>query len=148
MNNTSKSVGRFSWITGVGIGILLIGLVVLGIVEQMAWSHQAELTRSFEACMESAPFKKSLKVPRAEAVLTAAQLQNHFDLCQMLKKTGLPPIWNGQALVPWKEYHKHSIEFAKQCHGLLGIDQPQRQLKGSYSKPAWDPNSPIWQQAD
>jgi len=50
--------------------------------------------------------------------------------------------------VPWKEFHKNSIEFASQCHGQLGIDQPQRQLKGTYAKPVWDPNSSIWRQAD
>ena len=84
-----------------------------------------------------------------EAVLTDEQLQNHFDAFdQMLKETGLPPIWNGKTLVAWKEFHKNSIEFASKCHGQLGIDQPQRQLRGTYSKPVWDPNSPIWRQAD
>ena len=142
--STSSHLGAI-----VGISFLLIGLVVFGVVEQIAWSHQAALSRSFEACMENAPFKTSPKVRRPEAVLTEEQLQNHFDAFdQMLKETGLPPIWDGQALVPWKEYHKHSIEFASQCHGQLGIDQPQRQLKGTYSKPVWDPNSRIWQQAD
>ena len=42
----------------------------------------------------------------------------------MLKETGLPPVWNGKTLIPWKDYHKKSIEFASQCHGQLGIDQP------------------------
>ena len=93
--------------------------------------------------------KMSLRVPRPEAVLTAKQLQNHFDAFdQMLKQSGIPPIWNGKALVPWKDYHKNSIEFARDCHVQLGIDQPQLQLKGAYSKPVWDPNSQIWQQAD
>ena len=134
MEKTREPVGHLSSI--VGIGLLLIGLVVFGVVEQKAWSHQAELTKNFEACMESAPFKKSLRVPRPEAVLTAKQLQNHFDAFnQMLKETGLPPIWDGKTLLPWKEYHKNSIEFARQCHGQLGINQPQRQLKGTYSKP-------------
>ena len=147
MDNTSEPVGHLSAI--IGIGLLLIGLVVFGVVEQKAWSHQAELTNSFEACMESAPFKKALKVPRPEAVLTAEQLQDHLDAFdRMLKETGLPPIWNGQTLVSWKEYHKNSIEFARQCQVQLGIDQPQQQLKGTYAKPVWDPNSQIWQQAD
>ena len=147
MEKTREPFGHLSTI--VGFVLLLIGLVVFGIVEQKAWGHQAELTKSFEACMESAPFKKSLRVPRPEAVLTANQLQNHFDAFdQMLKETGLPPIWDGKTLIPWKEYHKYSIEFARQCHGQLGINQPQRQLKGTYSKPVWDPNSPIWRQAD
>lgn len=79
--------------------------------------------------MKSAPLKKFLRVPRPEAVLLNEQLQNYVnDFDQMLKETGLPPIWNGKALafVPWKEYHKNTIEFAKQCHVQLGIDQPQR----------------------
>mgnify|MGYP004257002447 FL=1 len=147
MDTTREPVGHLSWI--VGIGLLLMGLIVFGLVEQKAWSHQAELTRSFEACMESAPFKRSLRVPRPEAVLTDEQLQNHFDdFAQMLKETGLPPIWNSQTLVPWKEYHKNSIEFARQCHVQLGIDQPQKQLKGTYSKSVWDPKSQIWKQTD
>ena len=142
--STSSHLGAI-----VGISFLLIGLVVFGVVEQIAWSHQAALSRSFEACMENAPFKTSPKVRRPEAVLTEEQLQNHFDAFdQMLKETGLPPIWNGKTLVAWKEFHKNSIEFARQCHGQLGIDQPQRQLKGTYAKPVWDPNSPIWRQAD
>ena len=147
MDNSKEPVGHLSEI--IGIVLLLIGLVVFGVVEQKAWSHKTELTSSFEACMENAPFKKFLKVPRPEAVLTDEQLQNHFyAFDQMLKETGLPPIWDGKALLPWKEYHKNSIEFARQCHGQLGINQPQRQLKGTYSKPVWDPNSPIWRQAD
>ena len=147
MDNTREPAGHLSAI--IGIGLLLIGLVVFGVVQQKAWSHQAELTKRFEACMESAPFKQALKVPRPEAVLTDEQLQAHFDAFdQLLKETGLPPIWNGKTLVPWKDYHKNSIEFASQCHGQLGIDQPQRQLKGTYAKPVWDPNSSIWLQAD
>ena len=146
MGNIREPVGHLSAI--VGIGLFLIGLVFFGVVQQKAWSNQAELTRSFEACMESAPFKKSLSVPRPEAVLTEEQLQNYFDAFDwMLKETGLPPIWDGKTMVSWKDYHKNSIKFARKCHSQLGIDQPQRQLKGTYSKAVWDPNSPIWQQA-
>ena len=147
MDNTREPAGHLSAI--IAIGLLLIGLVVFGVAQQKAWSHQAELTKRFEACMESAPFKQALKVPRPEAVLTDEQLQAHFDAFdQLLKETGLPPIWNGKTLVAWKEYHKNSIEFARQCHVQLDIDQPQQQLKGTYAKPVWDPNSSIWRQAD
>ena len=147
MDNIREPADHLSSI--IGIGLLLIGLVVFGVVQQKAWSHQAELTQGFEACMESAPFKQAQKVPRPEAVLTDEQLQSHFDAFdQLLKGTGLPPIWNGKTLVPWKEFHKKSIEFASQCHGQLGIYQPQQQLKGTYAKPVWDPNSSIWRQAD
>ena len=134
MDNTRGPAGHLSTI--IGIGLLLIGLFVFGVAQQKAWSNQAELTNNFEACMESAPFKQSLRVPRPEAVLTDEQMQNHFDAFdQLLKETGLPPIWNGKTLVAWKEFHEKSIEFASQCHGQLGIDQPQRQLKGTYAKP-------------
>ena len=62
----------------------------------------------------------------ARGCVTDEQLQNHFDAFdQILKETVSPPIWNGKTLIPWKEFHKHSIEFARQCHGQLGIDQPQ-----------------------
>ena len=108
MGNSREPVGHLSAI--IGTSLLLIGLVVFGVVQQKAWSHQAELTKSFEACMESAPFKQALRMPRPEAVLTDEQLQNHFDAFdQLLKETGLPPIWNGKTLVPWKDYHKNSI---------------------------------------
>ena len=147
MNERRESTGHLSSI--IGIGLLVIGFAVFGVVGQKAWSHQAELTRSFEACMESAPFKAALIVPRPESVLKVEDLQNHFDnFDQIFKETGLPPIWNGKTLIPWKIYHKDSIELARQCHVQLGIAQPQRQLKGTYSKPVWDPNDQIWQQAD
>ena len=87
MDNTREQAGHLSAI--IAIGLLLVGLVVFGVVQQKAWSHQAELTKRFEACMESAPFKQALKVPRPEAVLTDEQLQSHFDAFdQMLKETG------------------------------------------------------------
>ena len=100
MDNTREPAGHLSAI--IAIGLVLIGLVVCGVVQQKAWSHQAELTQRFETCMESAPFKQALKVPRPEAVLSNEQLQAHFDAFdQMVKETGLPPIWNGKTLVPW-----------------------------------------------
>ena len=118
MDNTREPVGHLSAI--IGIGLLLIGLVVFGVAQQKAWSHQAEVTQRFETCMESAPFKQSLRVPRPEAVLTDEQLQSHFDAFdQMLKETGLPPIWNGKTLVPWKEFHKNSIESVSYTHLTL-----------------------------
>ena len=84
MDKAKEPVGHLSAI--IGIGLLLIGLVVFGVVQQKAWSNQAELTNSFEACMESAPFKQFLRVPRPEAVLTDEQLQSHFEAFdQMLK---------------------------------------------------------------
>ena len=67
---------------------------------------------------------------------------DEFD--QIFNETGLPPVWNGKSLVPWKLYHKDSIEYARKCHIELGIDQPQKQLRGTYSKPVWDPQSNVW----
>ena len=97
MDNTREPAGHLSAI--IGIGLLLVGLVVFGVVQQKAWSHQAELTKSFEACMESAPFKQALKVPRPEAVLTDEQLQSHFDAfdsCskkQVYRPSGMTKPW-------------------------------------------------------
>ena len=73
MDNTKEPAGHLSAI--IAIGLLLIGLIVFGVAQQKAWIHQAELTKRFEACMESAPFKQALKVPRPEAVLTDEQLK-------------------------------------------------------------------------
>ena len=53
MDNTREPAGHLSAI--IGIGLLLIGIVVFGVIQQKAWSNQAELTQRFEACMESAP---------------------------------------------------------------------------------------------
>lgn len=129
----------------VAISLLVIGLLVVGLTGVKAWSHQAELTKSFEHCMEKAPFKTSLKISGPASVLSAKELQKHFDeFDQIVSETGLPPIWNGKALVPWQVFHKDSIELARQCHAQLGIDHPQHQLKGTYAKPVWDPNSAIW----
>ena len=143
MDKTTGPTGDLTAI--VAISLLVIGLLVVGLTGVKAWSHQAELTRSFEHCMEKAPFKTSLKISGPASVLSAKELQKHFDeFDQIVSETGLPPIWNGEALVPWQVFHKDSIELARQCHAQLGIDHPQHQLKGTYAKPVWDPNSAIW----
>jgi len=95
--------------------------------------------------MEKAPFMKIFKVPRPEKVLSVEDLETYFDeFDNIFNSTGLPPIWDGEKLVPWKQFHKESIKVAKQCHEELGIDKPQKQLRDTFSKPAWDPNSTIW----
>ena len=108
-----------------GIGLLIVGFFVFGAIGQKAWSYKTELTRSFEQCMESAPFKTSLSVQSPETVLSAEELQKYFvAFDRIFKEMGLPTIWNGKILVPWRVFHKDSIEFARQCHVRLGIDQP------------------------
>ena len=120
--------------------------LVCGFLGQRAWSHQTLLTKNFEACMEAAPFKHPRSEARTEAAVMPESLPKHFeDFDQMFRDTGLPPIWNGNKLVPWKVFHKESILFAKQCHEQLGIIRPQNELRGTYSKPVWDPSSNIWQ---
>ena len=95
--------------------------------------------------MDKAPFRNVFEIPRPEQVLSIKDLERHFDeFDNIFKTTGLPPVWNGRILVPWKEFHKESINVAKQCHEQLGIERPQKQLKGTYSKPVWDPNSKVW----
>ena len=97
MDNTREPAGHLSAI--IAIGLLLIGLVVFGVVQQKAWSHQAELTKRFEACMESAPFKQALKVPRPEAVLTDEQLQPtltpliNCSKKQVYRRSGMAKPW-------------------------------------------------------
>ena len=95
--------------------------------------------------MEKAPFRNIFETPKPEQVLSMDELKNYFDeFDSIFNSTGLPPVWNGKILVPWKEFHKDSIKIAKQCHETLGIEKPQQQLKGTYSKPVWDPNSTVW----
>lgn len=128
------------------IGLLIaMGLMVLAVFGQRAWSQPNALTQRFETCMEQAPFKQHLAPPSPEAVLTPVELQQHLDSFDRIRaETGLPPIWNGSTLVPWTVFHRESIEIARQCHAELNIDEPQRQLQGTYAKPVWDPGSPIW----
>ena len=143
MNQTRELYGHLFLIMGILLALTL--LLFSAFIGQKAWTHQAELTRNFEACMERAPFKTVWDTPKPEKILSVEELQDHFDeFDRIYKETGLPPIWNGKTLVPWKDFHRASIKIAKQCHIELGITQPQKQLKGSYAKPVWDPNSKIW----
>ena len=127
--------------------ILALILALVGVfLGQRVWSHQTTLTKNFEACIEAAPFKHALSTAKTEAAVTPEELPKHFDkFDQIFRETGLPPIWNGETLVPWTIFHKESILVAKQCHESLEIKQPQKELRGTYSKPVWDPNSEIWQ---
>ena len=143
MNQSRENYNHLPMILGVLLGLIL--LLICGFLGQQAWSNQAELTKSFETCMEQAPFKTIFETPRPEKVLSVEELENYFDeFDSIFNSTGLPPVWNGKKLVPWTEFHKDSIQIAKQCHKELGISNPQKQLKGTYAKPVWDPNSAIW----
>lgn len=125
--------------------VALAALLLAGVLGERWWSSQGQLTAQFEECMEQAPFKQSFSQTRPEDVLSPDNLQVHFnEFDQIFQATGLPPIWNGEKLMPWKIYHQKSIVIAKSCHTKLGIMQPQKQLRGTYGKPVWDPNSPIW----
>ena len=80
------------------------------------------------------------------AAVTPESLPRHFEeFDQIFRDTGLPPIWDGSKLVPWRVFHQQSILVAKQCHEQLGIIRPQKELRGPYAKPVWDPSSEIWQ---
>ena len=125
--------------------VALAALLLAGVLGERWWSSQGQLTAQFEGCMEQAPFKQSFSQTKPEDVLSPDNLQEHFnEFDQIFQATGLPPIWNGEKLMPWKIYHQKSIVIAKSCHTKLGIMQPQKQFRGTYGKPVWDPNSPIW----
>ena len=125
--------------------VALAALLLAGVLGERWWSSQGQLTAQFEECMEQAPFKQSFSQIRPEDVLSPDNLQEHFnEFDQIFQATGLPPIWNGEKLLSWTTYHRESIIIAKSCHTKLGITQPQKQLHGTYGKPVWDPNSPIW----
>lgn len=125
--------------------VALAALLLAVVLGERWWSSQGQLTAQFGECMEQAPFKQIFSQTRPEDVLSADNLQvrfNEFD--QIFQTTSLPPIWNGEKLMPWTTYHRESIIIAKSCHATLGITEPQKQLRGTYGKPVWDPNSPIW----
>ena len=125
--------------------VALAALLLAAVLGERWWSNQGQLTAQFEDCIEQAPFKQSFSQTRPEDVLSPDNLQVHFnEFDQIFQAAGLPPIWNGEQLVPWKRYHRESIFIAKNCHTKLGITQPQKQLRGTYGKPVWDPNSTIW----
>ena len=143
--NQSKALASHIPITTAAFVVLTIALIC-GLVGQKAWSHQTSLTKNFETCMEAAPFKNPLSHGKGEAVMTPEDLPRHFEVFdQIFRETGLPPIWDSNKLVPWTVFHKKSILVAKQCHEKLGIQQPQHELRGTYAKPIWDPNSEIGQ---
>ena len=108
--------------------VALAALLLAGVLGERWWSSRGQLTAQFEECMEQAPFKQSFSQTRPEDVLSPNNLQVHFnEFDQIFQATGLPPIWNGEQLVPWKIYHRESIVIAKSCHTKLGITQPQKQ---------------------
>ena len=125
--------------------IVIISFAGVATLGQQIWIEQAKNTTEFEKCMEQAAFKSSEDKPDPLRTLSPEDLEKHFAIFdQIFKDTGLPPIWDGKQLIPWKVYHKESIIVASQCHKKLGITKPQKQLRGTYSKAIWDPNSEIW----
>ena len=130
------------------LAALVLSAVLIGACfGQRVWSHQTTLTQRFEACMEAAPFKSSLNEASSEAVVSPEDLPRHFEeFDQIFRETGLPPVWDGKKLVPWTIFHQESILVAEQCHRKLDIQQPQKELRGTFAKPVWDPNSKIWQE--
>ena len=143
MNRSREIYNHLPIILAILLGLTL--LLICTLLGQQAWSQQTVLTKSFESCMEQAPFRAIFETPRPEKTLSVEDLESYFDeFDSIFKSTGLPPVWTGETLVPWTDFHKDSIKIAKQCHEELGIDSPQKQLKGTYSKPVWDPNAKIW----
>ena len=127
--------------------VLLIAQSSLIVVSgQKDWEKQTLLTQSFERYMGKAPFKSQPGFYNSEKTLQPEDLQKYFNqLNQIFDATGLPPIWNGKRLLPWKEFHQKSIQIAKECQQELGITRPQQERRGSYSKPVWNLMSAIWQ---
>ena len=96
--------------------------------------------------MGKAPFKSQPEFYNSEKTLQPEDLQRYFNqFNQIFDATGLPPIWNGKRLLPWKEFHQKSIQISKECQQELGITRPQQERRGSYSKPVWNLMSAIWQ---
>ena len=142
MDQSKKNFGRIIISFSILLVISFAGMATLG---QQHWMQQKQITTTFERCMEQAPFKSLTNKPDSANKLSPEELESHFaDFDRIFKETGLPPIWNGKELIPWKVYHKESIIFASQCHKKLGITKPQKQLRGTYSKAIWDPKSDIW----
>ena len=126
--------------------IIIISFAGVATLGQQIWIEQGKNTTEFEKCMEQAAFKGSNDKTDPIGKLSPQDLERHFAIFdQIFKDTGLPPIWDGNQLVPWKIYHKQSIIVASQCHKKIGITKPQKQLRGTYSKAIWDPNSDMWQ---
>ena len=144
MDKTKRSFGKeILIIVSLIVMVSFAGVATLG---QQIWIEQEKNTTAFEKCMEQAAFKNSNDKPNPIGKLSPEDLERHFAIFdEIFKATGLPPIWDGNQLIPWKIYHKDSIIVASQCHKKIGITKPQKQLRGTYSKAIWDPNSDIWQ---
>ena len=145
MSNTSRQ--RTPLVLAAGVALIV--LLLAGAAGQQAWSRQTQLTARFEQCMDQAPFKQSLKTAQPEHQLQPEDLQRHFDqFNEMFETTGLPPVWDGHQLVAWTTFHRVSIQVAKACHQELNIQRPQRQLRGTYAKSVWDPDSAVWRESE
>ena len=114
MNRAREIYIHLPMILAILLGLaLLIACTFLG---QQAWSQQTALTKSFESCMEQAPFRIIFETPKPEKVLSVEELENYFDeFDSIFNNTGLPPIWNGEMLVPWTDFHKDSIQRHALC---------------------------------
>ena len=145
-SNTQTTKHLNYWIL-IAIAFLTIALLAITMfIGHREWEKQTDLTQAFESCMQSAPFQNSFEPEKLEKTIKPEDLQTHLkQFNQIFDETGLPPIWDGNKLVPWREYHRESIQVAKRCHEEMGITRPQQQLRGSYAKPVWDPGSQIWQ---
>ena len=115
-----KPVGSLLALVAIIFALALIAITTF--VGHHAWNNQTLLTQAFESCMQEAPFKNSIKAGSPEGNLNPENLQKHFDeFNEIYDRTGLPPIWDGVRLVPWREYHKESIQIAEQCHQQIII---------------------------
>ena len=129
--------------------IVMISFAGVATLSQQIWIEQRKNTIKLEKCMDQVAFKNPNDKSDLIRKHSPEDLERHFAIFdQILKDTGLPPIWNGKQLIPWKVYHKESIIFASQCHKKLRITKPQKQLRGTYSKAVWDPNSEIWRSSE
>ena len=78
MDPTGSPARRLGLIVGI---LIAVGLLITAAIGLNASHQREQLTRRFEACMETAPFKTSVPPPRPEAVLSAAELQQQLESC-------------------------------------------------------------------
>ena len=130
--------------------IVMICVAWVATLGQQIWIKQGKNTTEFEKCIEQAAFKSSNDKHDPIVKLLPEDLGRHtlrssikFSKIQVYHPSGM-----ANNSFPGMSYHKESIIVASQYHKKLGITKPQKQLRGTYSKAIWEPNSDIWQSSE
>jgi hypothetical protein len=132
--------------------VLLTGFAayaVVGAVLLERHNRREENTARFDRCMRDAPYNKRFEVFRRtgeDPTPSEPTTKEHLERRRQLTDAdnGMPPLWDGQSLLPWYRFHADSIRVAEKCHHILGVKVPQKELSYPYDADAWNPRGEYW----